>query len=176
MAVWFSPAAFWGLQEPMLWFVLRKTSSSCAQRGSERMLWARRKNYLLVILSGQHKACLWRIVSRRCYLAVGSGEQSPGGRSRLFTPIAVALRAFSLCRQELAPLLFAGDLKCVPLARVLGTCFLCLSCFEMGSCCSLADPEAAICGKSAFRARVTLPLCFLSLFMPLWDQLVPHYV
>lgn len=74
-----------------LWFVLRKTSSSCAQRGSERMLWARRKNYLLVILSGQHKACLWRIVSHCCYLAVGSGEQSPGGRSRLFTPIAVAL-------------------------------------------------------------------------------------
>ena len=48
--------------------------------------------------------------------------------------------------------------------------------FEMGSCCSLADPEAAICGNSVFRARVTLLLCFLSLFMSVRDQLVPHYV
>lgn len=37
--------------------------------------------------------------------------------------------------------------------------------FEMGSCCSLTDPEAAICGSSVFIARVTLPLCFLFLFM-----------
>lgn len=48
--------------------------------------------------------------------------------------------------------------------------------FEMGSCCSLTDPEAAICGSSVFIARVTLPLCFLFLFMSLWNQLVPHCV
>lgn len=83
------------------------------------------------------------------------------------------LSVFPLICQEL---LLCSLLETHSVCPWLGTCFLCLSCFEMGSCCSLADPEAAICGRSTFRARVTLPLCFLSFFRPVWDQLVPHYV